>query len=568
MSKVRRRGWVDLSLDRARHQAAEVARRFHLTLVLAVVIGVLTGVGVAGFVRVVEPALEWLLDQPVLVLALVPAAGIVAVNVINTVWGDGDTSTADAYVLAYHQRGGRLGLRALWRKLVVSAMSLGSGSALGFEGPSLLLGGTIGSVVEDRFAGRIRRDDAKVLMVAGAAAGVAAVFKAPLTGVVFALEVPYRADLARRALLPTLVAAGTSYVTYVALVGTAPLFPSAGAAAPFDLTDLVGGLLLGLVCGVLARIGAWAIGHAKHLSLATVPRVALTAVVLAGLAPLAQWWFGEPLQLGPSYRAIEWATTPNRALGLLIALFAVRALSTWLSIGGGAVGGLFIPLVTQGAIVGSIFQHVVPASNGRLFPTVGIAAFLGAGYRTPLAGVAFVAEATGQPGFLVPALLAAAAAQLAMGRWSFSPHQRGERALDLEPLTRLPISDIMTSNPDTIDATATLDQVVITMLAQNRRWAPVVEGAGYVGLVAVTDIAAIPPDRWPRVTARQIARTDLGPASRHDTVSSVIARLRTSDSDAVAVTDNDRVVGVVTLRDLSNVEVLLDRLTDDTGGGP
>ena len=108
-------------------------------------------------------------------------------------------------------------------------------------------------------------------------------------------------------------------------------------------------------------------------------------------------------------------------------LFAIRAGATWLSIGGGGVGGLFIPLVTQGAILGALVQHLTPASNAALFPTIGIAAFLGAGYRTPLAGVAFVAEATGQPFFLVPALLAAAAAQLMMGRWSFSTFQRGER---------------------------------------------------------------------------------------------------------------------------------------------
>jgi CIC family chloride channel protein len=80
--------------------------------------------------------------------------------------------------------------------------------------------------------------------------------------------------------------------------------------------------------------------------------------------------------------------------------------------------------------MGSIVQQILPASNDHLLPTVGIAAFLGAGYCTPLAGVAFVAEATGQPGFLVPALLAAAAAQLVMGGRSFSAYQQSERRVD------------------------------------------------------------------------------------------------------------------------------------------
>ena len=113
-------------------------------------------------------------------------------------------------------------------------------------------------------------------MVAGAAAGVAAVFKAPLTGVIFALEVPYRSDLARRALLPSLVAAGSAYVTFVAIIGTTPLLPT-GGAAPFDLRDLGGGLALGVVCGLLARLGAQAIGRAKRLRLSRWWRVALSA---------------------------------------------------------------------------------------------------------------------------------------------------------------------------------------------------------------------------------------------------------------------------------------------------
>ncbi len=188
----------------------------------------------------------------------------------------------------------------------------------------MLIGGTIGSTVEERFGSRMRRDDAKVLMVAGAAAGVAAVFKAPLTGVIFALEVPYRSDLARRALLPSLVAAGSAYVTYVAIVGTKPLLATAGSA-PFDLRDLGGGLALGLICGVLARLGAFAIGHAKNLSLPPVARVAMTAAALVVLAPVAQWWFGASLHLGPGYAAIEWAADPHRTVIVLVGLFSLRA---------------------------------------------------------------------------------------------------------------------------------------------------------------------------------------------------------------------------------------------------
>ncbi|MEO6652831.1 MAG: chloride channel protein [Ilumatobacteraceae bacterium] len=550
-------------VEAARRQAAaEVARRFQLTLVLAGLIGVVTGVGVAGFDVVVGHSLRWVQHQPVWLLAIVPSVALVVVAVIAMI-DDGDTATTDAYVRTYHERGGRLPVGRLWAKLTAAAVSLGSGAALGFEGPSLLLGATIGSFVEDRSARRLRRDDAKVLMVAGAAAGVAAVFKAPLTGVVFALEVPYRSDVARRAMLPTLVAAGASYVTYVALVGTEPLL-SSGGSAPFDLRDLGGGLVVGIVCGILARLGAWSIGHAKRLPLRRSVRVLAAAAIFAGLAPLTAWWFDSPLHLGPGYLAIDWAVAPQRTVAALVGLFVVRAFATWVSVGAGGVGGLFIPLVAQGAIVGAICQHLLNAPNARLFPVVGIAAFLGAGYRTPLAGVAFVAEATGQPGFLVPALLAAAVAQLAMGPRSFSPYQHREREPDIEPLTRLPVADIMSPRPDTVDGSLSLDATVELMLRQNRRWAPVLMDGAYFGLIAVTDIADVDRDEWATTTAADVARTDIPPAAPDDPVSLVAARLRSSDDEAVAVTDDGVVIGVVTLRDLGNLEVLLDKIVDGT----
>jgi CBS domain-containing protein len=359
------------------------------------------------------------------------------------------------------------------------------------------------------------------------------------------------------------VASGSAYVTYVAIVDTSPLL-STGGGAPFDLRDLGGGLALGVLCGVLARLGAQAIGGAKRLELSRWWRVAFAATGMIALAPVAMWWFDSPLHLGPSYEAIEWAAAPDRTVTALCGLFVLRAIATWLGVAAGGMGGLFIPLVTQGAIVGSVFERLADAPNPRLFPTIGIAAFLGAGYRTPLAGVAFVAEATGEPGFLVPALLAAAAAQLVMGGKSFSTYQRNERLPNVEPLARLPIAEIMSPSADTIGADASLDDAVTTMLRQNRRWAPVVDDAGYVGLIAVTDIAKIPMAEWAYATARDIARTDVLPASPRDPVDVVAERMRAADSEAIAVTDANSVIGVVTLRDLTNVEVLLDRLENES----
>ncbi len=249
-----------------RPEVAEVVHRLRVVLVLAAMVGVSTGVIVAAFDKVVRDGMfAWVLRQPIAVAAAIPALGLVVAVVVARLAGRGDTATTDAYIRSYHERGGTMRVRDLWAKLVECAATLGSGGALGYEEPALLSGATVGSWAEGPFMQRFRQDDAKVLMVAGAAEGIAAVFRAPLTGVVFALEVPYTQDLARRALLPALIASSTSYITYVVLLGTGRIFETSGDAA-FDLRDLLGGFAVGLACGVLARVGAWAIAHAKHLA--------------------------------------------------------------------------------------------------------------------------------------------------------------------------------------------------------------------------------------------------------------------------------------------------------------
>jgi CIC family chloride channel protein len=135
----------------------------------------------------------------------------------------------------------------------------------------------------------------------------------------------------------------------------------------------------------------------------------------------------QPLTVGPGYQTIQWALSPDRALWLLAIVLVARCLATSASVAGSGVGGLFVPLVVAGALLGRIAVGVVGDANTTLFVVIGVAAFLGAGYRVPLAAVMFVAETTGRPGFIVPGVLAAVAAMLVMGRASVTTYQRSSQ---------------------------------------------------------------------------------------------------------------------------------------------
>jgi CIC family chloride channel protein len=132
---------------------------------------------------------------------------------------------------------------------------------------------------------------------------------------------------------------------------------------------------------------------------------------------------GESLTLGSGYEVIRWLGEEH-AIWLLIAIFGVRCLATANTLAGGGAGGVFIPLVVGGAIVGRAIGEVVDPLDPTQYVLLGLAAFLGAGYRVPLAAVMFVAETTGQPGFIVPALFASVAADLVMGDTSVTAFQQ------------------------------------------------------------------------------------------------------------------------------------------------
>ena len=157
-------------------------------------------------------------------------------------------------------------------------------------------------------------------------------------------------------------------------------------------------------------------------------RLVVGAALLAGLAVLSNEVFDQPLSLGPGFAAMDWVVDEN-GVGLIALLFGIRLSATVITLASGGVGGVFIPLVVGGALVGRGVGEVLHPERFTLYTLLGIAAFLGAGYRVPLAAVMFVAETTGRPNFIVPALFAAVAAELVMGEQSITAYQRRPRQL-------------------------------------------------------------------------------------------------------------------------------------------
>jgi CIC family chloride channel protein len=263
-------------------------------------------------------------------------------------------------------------------------------------------------------------------MVAGAGAGVAAIFKAPATGAVFALEVPYQDDFARKMLLPALVAAAGGYLGFVAVHGTQSLIPPGAGSPALSAADLVGAIVLGIAGGLVARCFAALLRRAKDVStsVGAPGRIVAAGATMAGVLLLGHAVAHRSIAIGVGYRTIAWALEPNHGAWIVLTVMLLRILGTAATVAGGGVGGLFIPLVVTGALLGRAAGAVLPGLDEHLALIIGVAAVLGAGYRVPLAAVVFVAEATGRPGFVVPALLAAVAADLMMGRHSVTTYQQ------------------------------------------------------------------------------------------------------------------------------------------------
>jgi len=389
----------------------------------ASVIGIVTGIVALALEHLVDDVVKELFEAPAWVPAVAVVVGAVLTAIVVRFAAGGSTASTEVYVDEFHEESPNVEPKYAPGRLLAAFTTLGSGAPLGMEGPAVYTGSVVATGMRRRWPtlGGVSHNP---LLVAGAAAGVAAVFKAPVAGAIFALEVPFRGRLAGERVLPAVFGSATGFLTMASIDGIEPELQV--AALELTYARCFGAIALGLVIGVLAHGVIAGVHFGERLVERGSPWVRALAGggVLAGLYAIGYALTDEPIALASGNNVIEWALEPDHAFGLLIAVFVLRALGPSVAIAGGGVGGLFIPLMAAGAVVGRMFADAAPGDDDTsLYVIVGAAAMLGAGYAVPLTAVVFVAEYTGQAAAIVPGLLAMASVRLVVGSRSVSGGQ-------------------------------------------------------------------------------------------------------------------------------------------------
>ncbi len=440
--------WFPEFLELGRRRLRPQARLLGLSLV----VGVIAGVGAIVFFAACQVVVHVALDRaagyraaspggepsvfaetdtpfrPWLLLLVPTVGGVLSGLIVFSLAPEAEGHGTDSAIAAYHYHQGRIRPRVPIVKIIASALTIGSGGSGGREGPIAQIGAGFGSFLGGLL--RLRPAERRVLMAAGMGAGVAAIFRAPLAGALFAAEVLYRSpDFESEVIIPAALSSITAYCTFGLAFGWAPLFsvpPEVLGVLTFSQPlRLVSYLLLAVFMVVLAMLYTrsfyWLTYLFRRLPLRPHFKPAVGAF-LTGLFGLGLYYaLGQEQQvlavLSFGYGSLQNALTSPAAeaggLNFALVLLCValgKIVTTGLTIGSGGSGGVFGPSMViggcGGGALGITLHHLWPAlaPHPAAFVVVGMAGFFAAAAKTPFSTLVIVGEMTHGYDLLLPTL--------------------------------------------------------------------------------------------------------------------------------------------------------------------
>ncbi len=452
----------------------------------------------------------------------------------------------------------KLSPRVAILKPLSSAISIGSGGPFGAEGPIIMTGGAIGSLFAQRF--RLTAAERKTLLVAGAVAGMTAIFGTPLAAILLAIEVMLF-EWKPRSFVPVIVSALVAFAWRPLLVGSGALFAFNGALPGGAIPLLVAGGL-GCVAGGVASLLSTALYRVEdgfhRLPIHWMWWPALGAVIV-GIGGLI-----EPRVLGAGYASIQDMLDGHMLVAAMVLLLAIKSIVWLVALGSGTSGGVLAPLLILGGALGGIAGHWLPGGSGP-WAMVGMAGVMSAAMRAPLTSAVFAVELTGHFSAL-PMTIAASGAAFAVAvlvlKRSILTEKVSRRGrhisqeFAIDPLALGMAGELMTRDVETLPQTMPIAEAMhfFEGQAHHRSYPVVDESQRPVGLVSRSDALRWQQDESSELVTigDQLSDRSL-PVVTPDTPADIVANLMITEAVGricVVAADSGRLVGIIARRDL------------------
>jgi CIC family chloride channel protein len=573
---------------RSRLKGVRLSGRLSLPL-LSIIVGVISGLGALFFDKLLYIALRLFITLPsgyrepspgtilslaqdvptkAWVLLFIPIlGGLVSGLVVYLIAPEAEGHGTDAMIEAFHYHGGYMRRRVPFVKILASALTIGTGGSAGKEGPIAQIGSGFGSFLASVL--QLKPRTRRILLLAGAASGIGAIFHAPLGAALFAPEVLYReTELEYEAILPCIVASIVADSIFWQIDQRPALFFP--GPVKFDLVELVPYLIFGVVC---AAVGFFYIkvfygmrDHLFHrLPLPNIFKPALGGIFLG----LIIFYFPQVMATG--YGWVQMAMEGKLLWGTMLLLAFFKILATSCTISSGGSGGVFGPSVFIGAMLGGAFgffgHKLAPGwvIHPDAFVLVGIGGFFAGVAKVPIASIIMACEMSSSYNLLVPLMLVAATSFLLLGKTSLyekqlvariaSPAHLSNFARSL--LQKLYVKDAVTMKAMTaIPEDLPFPDLVKLVTKSSDMYYPVVnQDAKLTGILSINDLREIifEPGISKLILAKDVATTEVLRVFPEDTLQDALdkmSRINTDELPVVRPEAPDETIGMISKRDI------------------
>ena len=504
------------------------------------------------------------------VLWIVPAIGGLLSGLLVAIFcPEAQGHGTDAAIEAYHRKNGLIQPKVPFVKMIASFLTLGSGGSGGSEGPICQIGAGLGSLLAQKL--KVPPREMRILMAAGLGAGIGSIFRAPLTGALFASEILYKdPEFEADVIIPTAIASTIAYSFFCTVYGWGSLFRAEDyrfsnvlALGPYAV------LALCLAAGVFLFVNIFWGFHDFFQEKVKLPLWAKPAIggIMTGTLGLFL-----PQVLGFSYGFIQDGLYNKVGLGLFLAVAIGKILATTFSIGSGGSGGVFGPSVviggSIGGAVGLFFHNVMPqvVPSASPFIIVGMAGFLAGNSNIPISAVIVVSEITSSYHLLLPSMMVCSLSYFLCRRWNLyraqvkskidSPVHKGDFLNDI--LEGITVRDIF--NPEKVFAVIpedmTFSQFRRFFRATEQHYFPVVDRNGKLsGIFSINDIRHFIFDRdlGDILLVKDFARKNVITTTPSEDVNTLLRKFTIRNIDMIPVVDDKdptKFLGMISRREV------------------